>query len=311
MTGTGIPPGAFVGTVTDTPVNATEPVQSGGFVDAGAFTLVDASGHLLQTEGAVSGVVLGAQTPASDPLYDARDATTGGGDTGSVLISPYIRPHTTSTVFYNHYSWLRTIEDLFNVSRVSKGLDGKGHIGYAAQSGLAPFGADVFNHPQGQPTPRSGKYGPIPSWLPKSSTSAHLILTASTTHRVLAIQGDTVAVSVPGGRVLATAVGPTVPHPGRVPIPATTSCTFTLRLTAGSAGMPLSGAAFTLVDQFGHVHHPRVTATGGGPLPRRVLPGQTVSLTMRAVLPTGNGSLEWATNGPRPIVAWDFNVEID
>ena len=146
VTGTGIPAGAFVGTVTDTPVNATAPNQS-GFVDVGSFTLVDASGHLLQTTGAVSGVVLGARTAASDPLYDARDATTGGGDTGSVLISPYIRPGTTSTVFYNHYSWLRTIEDLFNVSRVSKGLDGEGHIGYAAQPGLAPFGADVFNHP--------------------------------------------------------------------------------------------------------------------------------------------------------------------
>jgi hypothetical protein len=311
VTGTGIPPGAFVGTVTDTPVNATEPVQSGGFVDTGTFTLVDASGRLLRTTAAVSGVVLGAQTPATDPLYDARDATTGGGDTGSVLISPYIRPHTTSTVFYNHYSWLRTIEDLFAVGRAFKGLDGQGHIGYAAQRGLAPFGADVFNHPQGRPTPQSGKYGGIPSWLPKSTTTAHPILTASATHSVLAVQGDTVAVAVPGGRVLATAVGPTVPHAGRVPIPATSSCTFTLRLTAGSGVMRLSATAFTLVDEFGHVHHPRVTARGGGPLPRQLLAGRTISLTMRAVLPTGNGSLEWATNGRRPIVAWDFNVEVD
>jgi hypothetical protein len=146
VTGTGIPAGALVGTVTDTPVNATAPNGSGGFVDIGSFTLVDASGRLLRTTAAVSGVVLGARTPASDPLYDARDATTGGGDTGSVLISPYIRPHTTSTVFYNHYSWLRTMEDLFSVGRTFKGLDGQGHIGYAAQRGPAPFGADVFNH---------------------------------------------------------------------------------------------------------------------------------------------------------------------
>lgn len=99
----------------------------------------------------MSGVALGARTAATDPLYDATDATTGGGDTGSVLISPYIRPGTVSDVYYNHYSWLRTMEDLFNVAKSSPGLDGAGHIGYAAQPGLAPFGPDVFNDQFGHP----------------------------------------------------------------------------------------------------------------------------------------------------------------
>ena len=31
----------------------------------------------------------------------------------------------------------------------SPGLDGDGHIGYAAQPGLAPFGRDVFTKPAG------------------------------------------------------------------------------------------------------------------------------------------------------------------
>jgi hypothetical protein len=110
---------------------------------------VDSSSHPLDTTGPVSGVVLGARTPATDPLYDATDPTTGGGDTGSVLISPYIKPGSSSTVYYNHYSWLRTMEDLFNVGHASPGLDGEGHIGYAAQPGLAPFGRDVFNNPDG------------------------------------------------------------------------------------------------------------------------------------------------------------------
>jgi Phosphoesterase family len=66
-----------------------------------------------------------------------------------VLISPYIHPGTVSTVSYNHYSWLRTMEDLFNVKEASPGIDGKGHIGYAAQPGLQPFGPDVFNNPKG------------------------------------------------------------------------------------------------------------------------------------------------------------------
>jgi len=149
VTGTGIPAGAFVGQVTNTPVTAIAPNQSGGFVDTGSFTLVDSSDHPLFTTGPVSGITLAARTPANDPLYNATDPTTGGGDTGSVLISPYIRPGSVSTGFYNHYSWLRTMEDLFRVGTVSPGLDGEGHIGYAAQPGLAPFGPDVFNNPQG------------------------------------------------------------------------------------------------------------------------------------------------------------------
>jgi len=91
----------------------------------------------------------------ADPLYDATDFTPGGGDTGTVLISPLIKPGTVSSTYYNHYSTLRTLEDLFLTGRPCKdtalvagsvcgGLDGEGHIGYAAQDGLADFGADVF-----------------------------------------------------------------------------------------------------------------------------------------------------------------------
>ena len=64
-----------------------------------------------------------------------------------------------SNVDYNHYSWLHTMEDLFKVSNgyaktpisggagsVSLGLDGDGHIGFAAQPHLRTFGSDVFNN---------------------------------------------------------------------------------------------------------------------------------------------------------------------
>jgi len=149
VAGTGIPPGAFVGQVTDTPATATAPSYLGGTVDTGSFTLVDASGNPLNTTAAVSGITLAQLNSSADPLYDATDATAGGGDTGSVLISPYITPGTTSDVYYNHYSWLRTMEDIFSVRAASPGLDGQGHLGYAAQPGLAPFGEDVFNNQPG------------------------------------------------------------------------------------------------------------------------------------------------------------------
>ena len=58
----------------------------------------------------------------------------GGGRIGAVLLSPYIRAGTVSSVPYNHYSLLRTVEDIFDL----------GHLGYAAEPGLKPFGRDVF-----------------------------------------------------------------------------------------------------------------------------------------------------------------------
>ncbi len=157
VTGAGIPEGAYVGPVVDTPVTATKPSQEGGTVDAGSFTLVNAKREPIATTGPVSGIELGGRTAETDPLYDYGDPTTGGGDTGSVLISPYITPGTVSTRYYNHYSWLRTMEDLFDVAHSSPGLDGQGHLGYAAQPGLAPFGSDVFDAPNGP-----GHGGPPP-----------------------------------------------------------------------------------------------------------------------------------------------------
>ena len=166
---TAFPNGLFVGAVTDS--GPLFPANSGGATVTGQFQLVDDAGNPVLPTGAVTNVTLSAEgdpnaLPAgdtADPLFDATDPTPGGGVTGSVLISPYITPGTTSTTDYNHYSWLRTIEDLFNVSAcagattdvtlpagtVCGGLDGQGHIGYAAQTGLAAFGSDVFSSSNG------------------------------------------------------------------------------------------------------------------------------------------------------------------
>ena len=46
-----------------------------------------------------------------------------------------------STGSYNHYSALRTFEDLLGVR--FGGADGHGHLGFAATA--TDFGADVFN----------------------------------------------------------------------------------------------------------------------------------------------------------------------
>ncbi|WP_051386350.1 alkaline phosphatase family protein [Actinokineospora inagensis] len=77
-----------------------------------------------------------------------QDTTPGGGITGAVFISRFIQPGSISDQPYNHYSWLRSTEDLFGISR--GGTDGKGHLGYAAADGLRPFGQDVYNNASGR-----------------------------------------------------------------------------------------------------------------------------------------------------------------
>jgi hypothetical protein len=82
------------------------------------------------------------------------DPAPGGGRVGAVLLDPrYIRPGSVdSTGYYNHYSALRSYEDLLGAT--SGGVDGHGHLGFAASPHLAPFGRDVFNKPA--PRRRSG-----------------------------------------------------------------------------------------------------------------------------------------------------------
>jgi hypothetical protein len=63
----------------------------------------------------------------------------GGGDTGAVLLSPCIKPGTVTEDAYNHYTLLRSVEDLFGLS----------HLGYADLPGERSLGSDVFNRPCG------------------------------------------------------------------------------------------------------------------------------------------------------------------
>jgi hypothetical protein len=58
----------------------------------------------------------------------------GGGAVGAVLLSPCIKPGTQTIVPYNHYSMLRSVEDIFALP----------HLGYAQLPGETSFGPDVF-----------------------------------------------------------------------------------------------------------------------------------------------------------------------
>jgi phosphatidylinositol-3-phosphatase len=98
------------------------------------------------------GEPMGPNTPNNGGLTQGN----GGGRTGSVLISPYIKARSVNNTPYNHYSLLRSTEDLFGLP----------HLGYAANTGLKPFEDDVFNNPAGDtrfnPPKTGGGGGPPP-----------------------------------------------------------------------------------------------------------------------------------------------------
>ena len=157
----------------------------------------------------------------------------------------------------------------------------------------------------------AAKYGQLPSWLPRATIPVGRLVTASASRPSIAVQGDTVAVHLAHGRVRALTVGPAVPEEGQFPVPETTECTFVVTFTAASGAVPIDPKAFTIADELGHIHRPTVTRMGGGAPPSHVLPGQATTLVVRDVLPTGDGALRWTPQGTRPIVSWDFDVEID
>jgi hypothetical protein len=134
--------------------------------------LVDSEGNAVQAlSGAagsqvayvVSDTSSNSAVTSNDPFFDPYDATLGGGDSGAVVIGQDITPGTVSNSYYNHYSLLRTLEDVFGeqsngtnsltggiISGGSTGgstgdTDGP-YLGFASQPGLAPFGSDVFTN---------------------------------------------------------------------------------------------------------------------------------------------------------------------
>lgn len=62
----------------------------------------------------------------------------GGDRPGAVLLSRFIRPGTVSNVPYNHYSLLKSLEEIFGIHE---------YLGYAGQKGLVAFGPDIFTNP--------------------------------------------------------------------------------------------------------------------------------------------------------------------
>lgn len=82
----------------------------------------------------------GEKAGPTDPLPGITGS--GGGKVGTLVIGHCVAKGRRDRTPYNHYSLLRSLEDIFGIK--SGGTDGHGHLGYAASKGLRPFGHDLF-----------------------------------------------------------------------------------------------------------------------------------------------------------------------
>jgi len=76
-------------------------------------------------------------------IYPESGNGQGGGLVGALAIGRCVRAGAKDATPYNHYSLLRSLEDLYGVR--TGGADGKGHLGMAGATGLASFGPDLFS----------------------------------------------------------------------------------------------------------------------------------------------------------------------
>jgi phosphatidylinositol-3-phosphatase len=105
------------------------------------------SGLLVITvdEAPSSGEFADSSSCCGQPLYPNAPATTlsgaprGGGGVGALLLSPYVKGGTTSQEPFNHFSLLRTIEDLYGLK----------HLGFAALSAVKSFEPSMFTARKG------------------------------------------------------------------------------------------------------------------------------------------------------------------
>jgi hypothetical protein len=92
-------------------------------------------------EAPSSGEFADSSSCCAQPQFPNLPASTtglsprGGGTVGALLISPFVKGATTNQEPYNHFSLLRTIEDIFALK----------HLGYAGLSKVSAFEPSIFS----------------------------------------------------------------------------------------------------------------------------------------------------------------------
>ncbi|HET8565165.1 MAG TPA: alkaline phosphatase family protein [Solirubrobacterales bacterium] len=115
--------------------------ESLAYKDGGLIAITSAQARESGEEPEFSGCCLYPDYPnveepeSAEPVTGPVRESGGGGQVGALLLSPFIEPGTTDETYFNHFSLLATIEELFGLEK----------IGYAAEPAIAGFDESVFN----------------------------------------------------------------------------------------------------------------------------------------------------------------------
>ncbi|MDE3134185.1 MAG: hypothetical protein KGL15_08980, partial [Acidobacteriota bacterium] len=170
------------------------------------------------------------------------------------------------------------------------------------------------------PQARGGatRYGRLPSWLPKLSNTTRLEQARASRPVLSEEQGYTIRAELPTGSADVTAVGPQMPskvaqavQSGSWPHDRLAPGTFLVTLAHVRGSVPLSAGAFSILTDLGVIEHPKVTVKGGGALPPALHSGQHLALAVTAQVSEGAGSVRWAPLGPKVLVGWIYQLELD
>lgn len=143
---------AYISPTPPTPANpaATEEelktivssIQSSFAYKDGGLIVITSAQAPQEGEGADSSACcISPEYPNLPPAESKEEAagpvkeTGGGGRVGAVLISPFIEAGTTSETYFNHFSLLATVEELFSLEK----------LGYAAEPAITGFDESIFN----------------------------------------------------------------------------------------------------------------------------------------------------------------------
>jgi hypothetical protein len=167
------------------------------------------------------------------------------------------------------------------------------------------------------------KYGSLPSWLPNADRTPAATKpqyeVATVAKPVLEEeQGYTVHAELPTGSVDITAVGPQFPAyvtryaqenlwPDGKLLPSTFYVTF----ADVNGTIPIAAGDFSVLTDTGQIMRARLHARSGGAVPASVHSGQTVTIAVQSRAVEGQGSIRWAPRGPKVLVGWLYQLELD
>ncbi len=86
-------------------------------------------------EAPTTGEYADSSSCCSQPSFPNLHSSSGGGEVGALLLSPFVKGGKISQATYNHFSLLRTIEDFFALP----------HLGYAGAAGVESFSPSLFS----------------------------------------------------------------------------------------------------------------------------------------------------------------------